>query len=328
YVAYASAQFDILNGRKTEQEAEDEILKKLSENGMSGDVRIELMAFINATLGDRQKKITFQYCSKTDTSDYEYSEGTAPQNRHEIALTGRAAESINAGIGDKVTLEIGGNKEEYLVTALYDSFTHSGECGRLHQDVEVPYQQYAGAYSFQIDFDDDPDEEELKSRIDRLADIFECKAFDSVGFLNDCTGVADTLIDVKNLMLIISIIIIIMISVLMERSFISKETGEIALQKAIGISGRTIILTHTLRFIMIGILSAIIAVPLSIPFTRITMSPIYSGVFGIKNVPYVMDLTEVFIIIPLAVILATVAGAFFTALYTKTIKAQDTANIE
>ncbi len=328
YVAYSSAQFDILNGRKTEQEAEDEIIQKLKENGMIGDVRIELMALINASLGDRQKKITFQYCSKTNASDYEYTEGSAPQNRYEIALTEPAAKSIGAKIGDKVTLDIGGQREEYLVTALYDSFTQGGECGRLHQDVEIPSQQYAGAYSFQIDFDDDPDEEELNRRIDKLADIFECKAFDSVGFLNDCTGVADTLKDVKNLILIISVIVIIMISVLMERSFISKETGEIALQKAIGIPSWTIILTHTLRFIIVSILSAILAAALSIPFTRISMTPIYQGVFGIKNVPYVMNIAEIFIIIPLAVILATVAGAFFTALYTKTIKAQDTANIE
>ncbi|MBR6337306.1 MAG: ABC transporter permease, partial [Ruminococcus sp.] len=130
YVAYASAQFDILNGRKTEQEAEDEILKKLNENGMSGDVRIELMALINATLGDRQKKITFQHCSHTDASDYDYTEGSAPQNKHEIALTEPAADSLGARIGDKVTLDIGGKREEYLVTALYGSFTQGGESGR------------------------------------------------------------------------------------------------------------------------------------------------------------------------------------------------------
>lgn len=328
YLAYTTAQFDLLNGRKTVQQAEDEIAQVLRENEMSGDVRIELMCMVNTSLGDRQRNLTFQHCEKTKTTDYDYTEGTAPQNAHEIALTEVAAEKLGAKIGDRLSLEIGGKKEEYLLTALYGSFTQGGESGRLHQDVKVPYQQFGGAYAFQIDFDDECDEQELSRRIDRLADIFECQPFDSVGFLNDCTGVSETLGNVKNLALIISIIIIIMISVLMERSFISKETSEIALQKAIGISGRTIILTHTLRFIIVGLLSAVLAIILSVPLTGITMTPIYSGVFGIKKVPYVMNIPEIFVLIPLTVIFATVAGAFFTSLYTKKIKASDTANIE
>lgn len=328
YLAYTTAQFDLLNGRKTVQQAEDEIAQVLRENDMPGDVRIELMCMVNISFSDKVKNLTFQYCEKTKTTDYDYTEGTAPQNAHEIALTEVAAEKLGVKIGDKMMLDINGKKEEYLLTALYGSFTQGGESGRLHQDVQVPYQQFGGAYAFQIDFDDHPDDEETARRIDKLADIFECQAFDSVGFVNDCTGVSSVLGDVKNLMLIISIIVIIMISVLMERSFISKETSEIALQKALGISGRTIILTHTLRFIIVGLLSAALAIVLSVPLTGITMTPIYKGVFGITKVPYVMNIPEAFIIIPLTVIAATVAGVFFTSLYTGKIKASDTANIE
>lgn len=91
------------------------------------------------------------------------------------------------------------------------------------------------AFAYQINFDDHPDKTVLDERIEKLKGIFDNKnIFDTKGFVKDCLGVGDTIAAVKDLVLMLSLIIIILLAVLMERSFISKERAETALMKAVG----------------------------------------------------------------------------------------------
>ena len=306
-----------------------EIEDILAENDMPGECMVELQFKYPVTFDGKTQKLTFQQNKSTHTDEYVYQEGTAPENEYEIALTPQAAELIGCKIGDTVKIKINGVESEYMVTALFSSFNQLGQVGRLHEAAKTDRSELSSGFSFQINFDDNPSDEEIDSRIERLKEIFNTdNVFNAADFTKDCTGSADTMRAVEYLALVITLIIVALVSVLMERSFISREKSEIALMKALGISNRNIIIQHTLRFVIVTVIATIIAAILALPLTKLCIDPIFKIMGVAYSLDYEIKPLEVFVICPAAILIVTVVSAFLTALYTNTIKASHTADIE
>ena len=64
--------------------------------------------------------------------EYDYLEGSAPQNRNEIAVTPKISEMLGAKIGDTVTIDFGTEKIDCIVTAYFQTMNNLGELIRLH----------------------------------------------------------------------------------------------------------------------------------------------------------------------------------------------------
>lgn len=320
---------EVMQGRKTLDEILEEIENKLADNGMPADVHIETMYQIPVKSGDIKTIVMFQLCHETSADEYTYSQGTAPHYANEIAISEPVAEKLDAEIGDTLQLTIDGEEKDYIVTALFQSFSQLGESGRLHESVFPSDSSIASSMAYQIDFDDNPDENEINNRIEKLKEIFgSSNIMNAEDFVKDCTGASDIIAGVKNLVLIISIAIIIMISVLMERSFISKEKSEIALMKAVGFKNNAVYAHHTARFLIVGIVSSVLAILLCKPLTKLVIDPIFAVMGAVVGISYEIRPIEIFVVYPLVVLSATLAGTFLTSLYTKSIKASDTSNIE
>ncbi|MBQ5312069.1 MAG: ABC transporter permease [Oscillospiraceae bacterium] len=329
YYVNNSAVNDIIGGKKTIKQSNDEVKDILSRNGYSAQVHSEAMLFAKASFGERSTMLRLLWCADTDTEDYVYGQGCAPRYSDEIAITSVAAKDIGADIGDTVEININGRSESFIITALYDSFNGLGYVGRLHESYEVSDASISQIMAFQIDFDDNPSEDVITERIAQLKDIFGSQSvFDKAGFVNDCTKAADAVKKVKDLTLAVSLIIIVLITVLIERSFISKERQDIALMKAIGFKSRSVIGIHVLRFIIIAAISTAAAMALSLPVTKLVMDPIFGMMGAISGVGYAVNAKETFLLLPLLILASVSAGSFITALYTATVKASDTASIE
>ena len=115
---------------------------------------------------------------------------------------------------------------------------------------------------------------------------------------------------------------------LIERSFISKEKAEIALQKAMGFTNGSVIFTHVLRFLIITALSVGIAALQSVPATKLAMDPLFGLLGAVSGLDYAVDPAETFVKFPVILLAAVAIGVFLTALSTNRIKASDTADIE
>jgi putative ABC transport system permease protein len=307
----------------------DDIEKKLKDNGMPAEVHIELMYTIPVEFEDEKTQVVMQQCKATKTTDYVYSDGTAPLYEDEVAFTQQILDELGAQIGDKVKLEINGEKKEYLITATFSSFNQLGKVGRLHQDVPMKTCDASSAHAFQIDFDDDPSDEVIAERIKKLKDVFETKKiYDKAGFVDVSTNSAITINYAKNLVLIIAIIIAALVTVLMERSFISKETGEIALMKAIGFKSRSISMQHTLRFVVLMTFASILSAAATIPFTKVIDDKIFAVMGALAGVTYKIRPMEIFVVYPLILSAVVVVSAFVTSLYAKTIRTDAMGNIE
>lgn len=321
---------DVISGAKNDEETIKEISDILAQNDMPASVYMEEWYNLSVTANDTKYKVTFVWCKDTKTTDYTYTKGSPPKYENEVALSEVLAEKMNVNIGDTLIINIDGEDKKFIVTALFQSMMQTGNVGRFCQKFEIPNKLMTGAVAYQINFDDKPDEKIISKRIEKLKDIFDNKKniYDARGFTNAVTGVSDTIEGVRNFVLLISLIVIILIAVLMERSFISKERSEIALMKAIGFKNASIMLRHTGRFLISVILAQFIAAGLCVPLLMLFIDPIFSTMGATAGIDYQFNVLEQFVIYPLIITATVVISAFLTAVYTKTIKAQDTANIE
>ena len=304
-----------------------DIETKLADNGIPGHCTISVEFVENISHGEKTANVSFTSRKGYTENRLQCDEGSAPVNDSEIAMTKTAMEKIGCGIGDKVTAQIDGKTREFIVTGSYSSFVSPGVW--LYEGFDLGEQNLNGCIGFNIHFDGNPTDEEVKDNIEKVKDIFDTeKVFSTSGLINYFTGMSETITSIKQMMMILTIIVTVLVVVLMERSFISKEKSEIALMKAIGISDRDIIIQHTLRFAIVSFFAIIIASVAFLPVSNLIMNFVCSMIGDVQGIKCDYAPLEVFVILPAVLLLSAVIGSYLTALYTRTIKASDTASIE
>ena len=179
-------------------------------------------------------------------------------------------------------------------------------------------------------FTDNPDSKEIKWRMEEIQRIFP--DYENIKTcaeeVAEMLGVTDTLDAVKSLMVILTMVLSALITVLMERSFIAKEKGEIALMKAVGTRNGKIYAYHALRFLFVGMIAVILGEIFAIPLTHLCIDPIFKMMGMELAVDYIINPVEMYLIFPIVILVTTCVSAFLTSLYTRKIKSSDTANIE
>lgn len=330
YITDSNMISKVLTGEMTYKELKSDIEQKLADNGMPGKVTSEALIFPTIEANGIKASYAFSFNRDSKASDYLYSAGYAPEYADEIAITEQVAEKLGIGIGDKVKITIDGKTDDYMVTAFFQSMIQLGESGRFHESTDIPDKFIKQVMGYQIDFDDSPDKAEINRRIKRIKDILDTKYVDDTdGFVMNCIGanIKDTINGVKLMVIIITVVIIILISILMERSFITKEKAEIALMKAMGFRTGSVIAQHSLRFAIVAAAASLLSAVLSTPVTRLCINPIFRIMGALNGVEYNIRPVEIYVIYPVIVFAATVAGVLFTALCMRSIKASDTADI-
>ncbi len=331
YYTNASEQMNFFHsgGREEAEKRLDQYEKELADLGMPAEAHVEAWYHFTVEHGDQSiKSVCIQGIGGVTADRYTYLEGDAPQNEDEAAVTKLIADKLDVHIGDTITIKTMDGNVDLLVTGYFETMNNLGECIRLSEKFRTDFSQCGAMFEYQFDFTDNPDKAEVERRIEKLKEYFDSDKVMTAGqFCEMQTGVGSSMEGLKNLALIVTFIIIILITVLMERSFITKEHSEIALYKAIGFKDKSIIASQVWRFSIVGIVSCLLAMALSIPLTKLIDKNIF-GMMGVKDVNYEVDALEIFLIYPAAVLAITVISAFFTALYTKTVKSADISNIE
>ena len=316
-------------GRQWMKEDHAKLEQALAEEGIPAVCHQQVMLTLPVTHGDMEHSPTVYQGTGTTTDLYEYTEGTAPQHANEIAITRITASKLNAGIGDTVTITTLDGEKEYIITAYYQAMQSFGDGILLHEDAEVNYNQSIGFTSVLLLFPDDPSEEEIQRRMDVIQELYpQCKPQTCAEVVSELLMVTDAMDAMKYLVAVLTILLTALVTVLMERSFIAKEKGEIALLKAIGTRNSKIYAYHVLRFVFVGIIAVVIGEICALPLTNLCMDPIFMMMGLDKGVDYLVNPIEMYLIFPSLLLATTAASAFLTSLYTRKIKSSDTANIE
>ncbi|MCM1155506.1 MAG: ABC transporter permease [Roseburia sp.] len=308
----------------------DEMEQTLADNGIPARCYQEMMFSLPVSFGENESNIYIYQGTGTTMDMYEYTAGTAPQNTDEIAITRIAADKLKANIGDTVTIKTIDGDKEYIISAFYQGMNNQGIGIRLHSDESINYVQAIGGVGTQLTFTDHPDSKEIEQRMEEIRRIFpdyeniKTCAMETAEKL----GVTETLDAVKSLVVVLTIVLAALITVLMERSFIAREQGEIALLKAVGTRNGKIYVCHALRFAFVGVIAVMIGEIFAMPLTHLCIDPIFKMMGMELAVDYVVKPVEMYFIFPLVILITTTVSAFLTSLYTRKIKASDTANME
>lgn len=324
------ADFYTETGHSKVKEQLKEIEDILEDNGIPAQCAMEVLLKPSLINGDRSYKSLTSQGTGTTTDQYDYIEGTPPQNADEIAVTELIADELDVEIGDTITIAYKDGDREYLITALFQSTHNMGEGVRLHETEEVDYSQIMGFQAIQINFTDDPDDAEVNQRIEKIKEIFKgWNVYTSGEYSDHLSGnAASSLYSVRFIIILIVAMICTLVVILMERSFIAKEQGEIGILKAIGFQNNTIIWYHTLRIGIVLIISAIISAAISTPATKLIVDQVFKLIGAPYGVHYAIHPLEVYVVYPLVILVIVLAAAFLTAQYIRSISPSESSNME
>ncbi|MCQ2522463.1 MAG: ABC transporter permease [Lachnospiraceae bacterium] len=315
-------------GKESIEACLDEFTTQLAEHGMEVKASVDVQIKYPAVFDGKNHMLTCTQGVRTKTTDYKYYEGDAPRNAQEIAITQRISDITGAKIGDTISITISGKTDDYLVVGYFETMNNIGELVRLHEDVNIDMKDAGSMMAFGFDFVDQPANSVIKERVEEMKDIFDTEeVFTASEYSADCIGVVDTMESVGYLLLGITIIVVVLVTILMERSFISDEKGEIAILKAIGFKDASIVTWHMKRFVIVSIAAILLAIALSVPMTHLCITPIFK-MMGMRQVSYVIQPVKVFLLYPGVILGVMLISSLLTALYTKKIKSSDTASIE
>lgn len=283
------------------------IEENLSNNGIEAKCAMESIFRFSVTKGEKKcSSLAFQGTGTT-TDEYEYMSGTAPQSVDEVALTHIIANNIGAEIGDTVEITTIKGTDKYLVTAIFQSMNSMGEGIRFHQDVDLDYSQTMGGFAYQINYTDNPSDSQRTERLEQIKKLYPDWDVYTGGEYVDLMvgGVAGYMSSVVYLILLIAVIINVLVAVLMERSFFTKEKSEIAMLKAIGFTNRAIITRQTLRMAIVMVISTFIAILLAEPVGYLAVSGIFQ-IMGAKTIVFDTNILYNYIICPFIVLICTI----------------------
>lgn len=122
-------------------------------------------------------------------------------------------------------------------------------------------------------------------------------------------------------------IINMLVTILVSKTFLTKEKGEIGMLKAIGFDNRFLIRWQVLRIGIILVLAVIVGALLSEPLAQISVGKVFE-MMGATHIDFVVKPLEVYVIYPLLLLVATLTGTFISMQQIRGISAQETNNIE
>lgn len=306
------------------------IKKTLKDNGIDADVFQEILFRFNVSKdGRKSSALSIQGTGGVKTDMYSYIKGTPPRNENEVALSHITAERINAEIGDEVEIAVGEEVRKYIVTAINQTMTNLGEGIRFYEGDRIDYGLAMGCFGAQIRYNDNPDGKTLNERKELLQRVYsENEVYTAGEYVSYMIGgVADQLRQVKSLILGIIVCINILVAVLMVKSFITKEKGEIAVLKAIGFKNSSLVLWQSMRIGIVLLISIILGTVLSEPLSKLVCEPIFK-IMGAYSIEFDIMPLEVYVIYPLAVFFSTLLAAAAGALQLRKISASETADAE
>lgn len=263
------------------------------------------------------------------TEQYFYDEGEPPFYENEVAVTHRVAEKIGAGLGDTVYIASGGQENPYVVTAIYQSMNNMGEGIRFTEAAKLDYAEAAGGFGAQIILEQSPKEDELLKTAKQIKKIFpEAKVQTTKEFVSSMIGdIADKIGPLKMLILAVVLAINVLVAVLMQKMFLIRERGEVAMLKSIGFSDRSLIGWQAKRVMGVLFLGIAIGTLTGTPFSEITSGRVFQ-LMGAKKIEFVVNPLEIYVLYPAILFVAAVLACIIAMRSLKKISVQEMSHIE
>ena len=323
----------IFNNSSTKENIEEELNKmkqKLKENNIEAKLHQEIMFRFHASYKDNVcSSCAFQGVGDCSAKDYVYTKGSAPRKENEVAITHIVAERLKADIGDTIQIYNAKEKKEDIVTAIFQSMNNMGEGIRFCEKESLPYELAAGGFAVQLDFEEEMETKECKKKQEIIEELFPSYKVQSGGVYLDemLGGISGMIASIKQLILVVVIFVNILVVVLIEKTLLTKEKGEIGLLRALGFKRSVLELWQVQRIGIVLLVATIVGVLLSTPFSKVTVGWIFQ-MMGAAYITFSVNPWEVYLFNPAVVLLSTILASFLITLGIKHISPLETSNIE
>lgn len=308
----------------------EEIRGVLRDDGIRAKVFREVMYRMSISYQDKtMSSLAFIGLGDVEADAYAYLEGTAPQRADEVAITKVVSEKIGAKIGDDVEIKNGERTKTYRVTAINQSMNNMGEGIRFYQEEALDFSYAVGCFGTQIQYQDGPDAGEKDRRKEFLKERFQdYKTYTAGEYINQMIGDAAGQMDGMRQMIVLVVLVInILVTVLMVKSFITKEKGEIGMLKAIGFGNGSLVIWQSLRIGIVLLMATVLAVLLSTPLSQVSVAYVFQ-MMGAYHIEFEIKPLEVYVLYPLLVLVVTTATGMLASLQIRKISPSETSNIE
>ena len=316
-----------------DKEVYKEYLEKVKEKLCNNGVDVErVVAEAMFRMKIRYNDISYQSIAlqgiNTNITEYEYMSGVAPQREDEVAITHVISDIIGAKIGDTVYIKVSDKEEPFIITAIYQSMNNLGEGIRFLTNCDLDYSRLAGIQGIQIDIKN-ATSANVEKAIDIAKEIYPAAGvYTPEGFINELLGgIVDTISSIKGLILAVVIMINILVVALMQKIFMIREKGEIAMLKAIGYDNHSLYSWQLQRIAMVILSGTVVGVITSELFTDITSGMVFRFM-GCANMEYTINTLEVYIIYPITLIVVTLLVCAISIRKIRKINVQEVNDME
>lgn len=300
---------------------------ELKEKGYHTDITFEPIFFIKYVDQDTNAKrniMTIQILGD-DTNFVDYSEGSAPILANEIAFSKQVMKSENWEIGDTVYAKINGEQHAMIITGSYTDYMQLGNSARLNSTIVCDKEAMFDYWCVMLKMDTTQDQETLKEDLKREFPQYEwLTAQESVD--RNVGGIQDMFGELLIPMTAMLCGVIMLITLLMEKLFITREKGEIAMLKSVGFPHSSLYRWQMSRMLFVVLSSLVISIPLSMLSNQFILKPIFA-IMG-ADVTIQVNVLQAYIIYPSVLLAGIIVATWIAAKGARHINIKEMNNLE
>lgn len=303
------------------------VAHEMEEKGYHVEMSGEPIYFINySDLEQKQKNkiMSLQIIGKQrDFLDYE--EGEHPKLDNEVAFSRDVMNENSWVIGDSVNACINGKDTTMIITGVYTDYMQLGKSARLNSEVDCSLEPMFDYWTVMVDMETDLSQDELVTKLKKEFPEYEWRSAKQV-IDNSIGGIQDVLKSMLMPMTLMLCGIIMLITLLMEKLFITREKSEIAMLKSIGFRHSAIRKWQMMRMCFVVLVSMFISVPLSLLSNQFVLEPIFA-IMG-ADVAVQVDSIQAYLIYPGMLLIGIMLATMIATHQVKHINIREMNNLE
>lgn len=305
----------------------DRVKDEMKDKGYDVEMTGEPIYFINfsdSKLEQKNNIMTIQMVGK-ERDFLKYEEGRGPELENEVAFSKDIMKEFDWVIGDSVDTTINGEKRKLIITGTYSDYMQLGKSARLNPNLDCSKETMFDYWQILVDFDSDQSETEIiKTLQDEFPD-YQWKTAQQV-IDESVGGIQEVLKTMLIPMTAMLCAVIMLITLLMEKLFITREKGEIAMLKSIGFKYRAICNWQIVRMLYVVIVSMIISIPLSLLSNQFVLKPIFAIMGADVNIQ--VNPLQAYLIYPGVLLVGIIIAVIIATHSIRKISIQEMNNLE
>lgn len=290
----------------------EEIEERLKERGITAETGVDMGYMIPCYADDPKDSVTYYVLQAVGSWDrhYELLSGREPELSNEVMITELTAEEMGVGIGDTIHFATSERVQEFIITGTYQSMINMGQGYRVSRSAALDPKYAGGIFCMQVEIAD----MESAEACEKLKEIFpEYKILNAQGFLDNMIGgIIEQIHTLTDFIVGIVLVINSLITILMMKTIMTKERGDIALLKSIGFAERSVRAWQIARILLILAAATAAGTILSNVLAPYVIGPIFA-MMGATSIELITGTFEAVVLYPLLLFAVTGMSAFLCA---------------